>query len=76
MPTQRILITYLVIANERPLEAVQPTEALVWKKELAVTAVDPDIRPDPDWCYERIIAANPDFDQYTIGIWAVDSEPE
>lgn len=76
MPTQRILITYLVIANEEPLEAIQPIEALVWKKELKVTAVSAAINPDPDWCYERIIAANPDFDQYTIGIWTVDSEPE
>jgi len=67
-----ILITYIVIANERPLEAVNPTEALVWKKELELTDVDGSINPDPDWCYEQIIAANPDFENYTIAIWGVD----
>lgn len=69
---QSVLITYIVIANERPLEAVNPTETLVWKKELAVTDVDWLTKPDPDWCYDRIIAVNPDFEQYTIAIWAVD----
>lgn len=69
---QGINIYYVVIANERPLEAVNPTAALVWKKELLVSAVDPLPQPDPDWCYEQVIAANPDFDEYTIAIWAVD----
>lgn len=71
-----VLITYLVIANERPLDAIHPTEALVWKKELAVTDVDWLTKPDPDWCYDCIIAANPDFENYTIAIWAVDVTPD
>ncbi|MCA1994177.1 MAG: hypothetical protein LDL41_19340 [Coleofasciculus sp. S288] len=69
-----VLITYLVVANERPLDAIQPTEALVWKKELELTDIDVSIKPDPDWCYERIIQANPDFANYTIAIWGVDIE--
>lgn len=71
-----VLITYLVVANEKRLDAIQPTEALVWKKELKVRDVDLLTTPDPDWCYEHIIAANPDFENYTIAIWAVDVTPE
>lgn len=74
MNDQRILIHYLVVANERPLEAINPTQALVWKKELELSEIDPSVNPDPDWCHERIIQANPDFANYTIAIWGVDIE--
>lgn len=69
-----VLITYLVVANERPLDAIQPTEALVWKKVLELTDIDVSVKPDPDWCYDHIIQANPDFANYTIAIWGVDIE--
>lgn len=72
MNIQRIVMTYLVVANDRRLDAINPTEALVWKKELEVIGVDLFVNPDPDWCYERILEANPDFEDYTIAIWAVD----
>lgn len=68
-----VTITYIMIANDRPLDPINPTEVLAWRKELEVPAA-PDTNFDPDWCYDRIIEANPDFGphHYTIAIWAVD----
>jgi len=72
MNHKTVHITYLLVANTKRLTAMNPTEALVWKKELAVMGVSESVIPDPDWCVEQIIGANPDFEQYTIAIWAVD----